>query len=185
MTASNVIRSVFLGNITGGPTVNESVTNSVVTGGGNPLGNDWIINGTSNVTLSITGYRQDVGRGGLGFLCFDNTRTAALLNNLNVTNCNAEGIFLVASNTSILKSRLQNSRLTGNGNSGYEISSSETSQACLRLTNNTSDRYRFFQFDNSTLTVENFGNLTTENIGNITILAGNVTNAAVGSCQIP
>ena len=184
VTASNVIRSVFLGNITGGPTVNESVTNSVVTGGGNPLGNDWIINGTSNVTLSITGYRQDVGRGGLGFLCFDNTRTAALLNNLNVTNCTAEGIFLVASNTSILKSRLQNSRLTGNA-VGYRVRSTDTGQACLRLTNNTSDFYQFQQSNNSTLIVENFANLTTENTGTGQVQVGNVTNAAVGSCQIP
>ena len=184
VTASNVIRSVFLGNITGNAVVTESVSNAVVTGG-NPIGIDFGNFNNGNLTVSATNIRQDAGRGGCSVGAFDNTRTAALLNNLNITNCTAEGIFLVASNTSILKSRLQNSRLTGNGNGGYEISSSETSQACLRLTNNTSDRYRFFQFDNSTLTVENFASLTSENTGVSQVQVGTVTSVAVGNCQIP
>lgn len=183
VTASNINRAIFLGNVSGAATVNESVSNSAANIAANSI--DWTINGTSNVTLSATNINQSAGSSGVSFLCFDNTRTAALLNNLNITNCTAEGIFLVASNTSILKSRLQNSRLTGNGNGGYEISSSETSQACLRLTNNTSDRYRFFQFDNSTLTVENFPSLTTENTGVSQVQVGTVTSVAVGNCQIP
>ena len=183
VTAGNVIRSVFLGNITGNAVVTESVSNAVITGG-NPIGCDYTANGTANITLSVNTMRQDAGRIGAGMQCFDNTRTAALLNNLNITNCSSEGVFLVATNTSILKSHLQNSRLTGNG-AGYRASSSETGQTCLRLTNNTSDLYQFFQSNNSTLTVENFANLTTENTGVTDVVTGAVTSAAVGACQIP
>lgn len=184
VTSNNVTGSVFLGNVSGNAVVTETVTNSIVTGGGRPVGFDYVINGTANCTVNVVNFRQDVGARGFGMGAFDNTRTAALLNNLNITNCTADGIFLLSSDASVLKSRLQNSRLTGNAN-GYAVRSSATGQACLRLTNNTSDFYVFQQANISTLSVENFANLTTENTGVSQVQVGTVTSVAVGNCQIP
>lgn len=184
VTATNIIRSVFLGNITGGPIVQETIGNVVITGG-NPIGLDFGNFDNCNVTVSATNIRQDAGRGGCSFDSFGAARTAALINNLNVTNCTAEGIFMTAADNSILKSRLQNSRVTGNGSEGLVARASANGQACLRLTNNTSEVYRFSQNNNSTIAVENFANLTTENIGNVTVPTGVVTSVAIGNCQIP
>lgn len=190
-TATNTVGNATEANLTGNAVVNASFDqmNFSQLGATNPnLANSgsgflWEPRGASNVTLSVSNYRQDVGGAGVACRTFDTSSSAVIVSNSNVTNGASVGVFTNSANSSSLKIRINSSRFLGNFQ-GVFIGASQTAQVAARLNQNTSDEYEFVQAGASVLQVENLTGFASENAGSL-ITSGTILNAALNSLGIP
>jgi len=190
-TATNTVGNATEANLTGNAVVNASFDQISFSqlGATNPnLANSgsgfwWQLFNNSNVTLRVSNYRQDTGGIGIDFETLDNSVSALVVSNANVTNGIDHGIFTSSGGTSNFKARITNSRLLGNFRA-VSMGSATNAQVGARINGNTGDNYRLIASNASVFQVENLTNFATENAGSLATV-GAIMNAALNSLGIP
>lgn len=190
-TATNTVGNATEANLTGNAVVNASFDqmNFSQLGATNPnLANSgsgfvWEPHNTSNVTLRVSNFRQDVGGAGIAYLTSETSNSALIISNANVTNGVSRGIFLNSGNASSLKTRISNCRLRNNFQ-GLFMGSGGTAQVSARINGNDSDEYELNGVGASVFQVENLTGFASENTGTL-MTFGNILNAALNSLGIP
>jgi hypothetical protein len=187
-TVTNTVNDVSVANVTGNAAINATYSQMAFTQIGPAnfgRGYDWTTRNSANATLRISDYRQDTGGIGVLFTTVDDSRGAVIVASANVTNGTGRGIDLASGGTSILKTRVTNSR-TLNNFQGMSFASTQNSSLFGRLLGNTSDSYRFSEVPPSTLLIENLTVLLTENTQTVgPVVNSGAENAALDSLGIP
>jgi trimeric autotransporter adhesin len=187
-TVTNTVNDVSIANVTGTGAVNATysqMTFSQIAPAIFGRGYDWTLRNTANSTLRVSDYRFDTGGIGVVFTTADDSRGAVIVANANVTNGTGRGLDMASGGTSVLKTRITNSRLLNNLQ-GVSLVSVQNSNLFARLSGNTSDSYRFIETPPSTLLIENLNQLLTENTQTVGPLVNQgAENAPLDSLQIP
>ena len=190
-TATNTVGNATEASFTGNAVVNASFDQMVFSqlGATNPIlansgsGFWWEHRNTSNVTLRVNNLRHTTGGAGLFIQSFDTSSSALVVTGVNVTDLIDTGIYVLAGDSSVFKTRISNCRLLGNLQ-GLRLGSALSSQLDARVQGNTSDTYRLVQSGASVFRVENYTNFASENVGTLSP-AGTILNAAIDSLGIP
>ena len=185
---ANTLGSVFA-NPTGTAAHNVTVQNCTSSGTGAGQADIGIGANTSGIVgVNLTNNTVN-GSGtalrGIDFFSQGTTQLTARILNNTISGCTGEGLFVLASGTSINKMRFEGNRTTGNAlNNGWH---NATSTGAIRAVykNNTSDRFNLSGSGGTSFQIEELANFntTSANTGNLNATA--TQDVPAGSLGIP